>query len=86
VEPVGVPGRALDRVDAHPADATAGGGGGAGVVVLGEALNTGRAGIIALVTAALVMTAAIVKLPHVEAVATRNGVEARLQDRVSQPA
>jgi hypothetical protein len=33
-----------------------------GVVVLGETLNTGRAGMIALVAAALVMTAAIVKL------------------------
>jgi threonine/homoserine efflux transporter RhtA len=47
-----------------------------GVVVLGETLNTSRVGIIALVAAALVMTAAIVKLARVEAVATRDGVQA----------
>ncbi len=57
-----------------------------GVVVLGESLNTGRAGMIALVTAGLVMTAAIVKLARVEAVATRDRVEAQRQDAVSQPA
>lgn len=49
-----------------------------GVVVLGETLNTGRAGIVALATAALVMTAAIFQLARVEAVATRNRVEAKL--------
>ena len=57
-----------------------------GVVVLGETLNTGRAGFMALVTAALVATAAIVKLARVEAVATRDGVEARRQEPVGQPA
>lgn len=57
-----------------------------GVVVLGESLNTGRAGMIALVTAGLVMTAAIVKLARVEAVATRDRVEAQRQDAVGQPA
>jgi hypothetical protein len=49
-----------------------------GVLVLGETLNTGRAGIVALATAALVMTAAIFQLARVEAVATRNRVEAKL--------
>jgi hypothetical protein len=39
-----------------------------GVVVLGETLNTGRAGMIVLVAAVLAMTAAIVKLARVEAV------------------
>jgi drug/metabolite transporter (DMT)-like permease len=57
-----------------------------GVVVLGETLNTGRAGIIALVAAALVMTAAIVKLARVEAVATRDRVEAELHDEAGLPA
>ncbi len=57
-----------------------------GVVVLGETLNTGRVGIIALVAAALVMTAAIVKLARVEAVATRDGVEAELHDGAGLPA
>ena len=56
-----------------------------GVVVLGETLNAGRAGMIALATARLVMTAAIVKLARVQAVATRDGVEARRRDAVSQP-
>jgi drug/metabolite transporter (DMT)-like permease len=57
-----------------------------GVVVLGETLNTGRAGLIALAAAGLVATAAIVKLARVEAVATRDGVEARRQDSVGQSA
>ncbi|OBG29755.1 DMT family transporter [Mycobacterium sp. E3198] len=57
-----------------------------GVVVLDETLNAGRAGSLALVTAALVATAAIVKLARVEAVATHDGVEARRQDAVGQPA
>ncbi len=56
-----------------------------GVVVLGEALNTGRAGVLALATAALVATAAIVRLARVEAVATRDGVDARRRDAVGQP-
>ncbi len=55
-----------------------------GVVVLGETLNTGRAGMLALVTAGLVTTAAIVRLARVEAVATRDRVEARRRDAVSQ--
>jgi hypothetical protein len=57
-----------------------------GVVVLGEALDTGRTGMIALVAAALVMTAAIIKLARVEAVATRDGVEARRHEEAGQPA
>jgi threonine/homoserine efflux transporter RhtA len=57
-----------------------------GVVVLGETLNTGRAGAIALVAAALVMTSAIVKLARVEAVLTRDSVEAELHDEVGSPA
>lgn len=51
-----------------------------GVVVLGETLNTGRAGMIALVAAASVMTAAIIKLARVEAVATRDRAESQLQE------
>jgi EamA domain-containing membrane protein RarD len=57
-----------------------------GVVVLGETLNTGRAGLVALAAAGLVATAAIVKLARVEAAATRDGVEARHQDSVGQSA
>jgi drug/metabolite transporter (DMT)-like permease len=57
-----------------------------GVVVLGETLDTGSAGIIALVVAALVMAAAIVKLARVEAVATRRRVDAKRHEPVGQPA
>lgn len=57
-----------------------------GVVVLGETLNTGRAGLIALVAAAAVMTAAIVKLARVEAVSARKWVEAQLHEEVGLPA
>ncbi len=57
-----------------------------GVVVLGESLNTGRAGTIALVAAALVMTAAIVKLARVEAASTRDMVEAQRDQEVGSPA
>ena len=57
-----------------------------GVVVLGETLNTGRAGLIALVVAAAVMTAAIVKLARVEAVSARKWVEAQLHEEVGLPA
>ncbi len=57
-----------------------------GVVVLGERLNAGGAGMVALVAAALVMTAAIVKLARVEAVSTRDSVEARRHDEVGSPA
>ncbi|WP_367141271.1 DMT family transporter [Mycobacterium sp.] len=41
-----------------------------GVVILGETLNTGRAGMIALAAAAVVMTAAIFQLARSEAVTT----------------
>lgn len=57
-----------------------------GVVVLGETLNTGRAGMIALVAAALVMTAAIVKLARVEAVTARGGGQAGLHEEYGLPA
>ncbi|MEB3980988.1 DMT family transporter [Mycobacterium sp. 663a-19] len=57
-----------------------------GVVVLSETLNTGGAGIVALVAAALVMAAAIVKLARVEAVATRDRVASKRRRRVRQPA
>jgi drug/metabolite transporter (DMT)-like permease len=50
-----------------------------GVVVLGETLNTGRAGMIALAVAALVMTAAIVELARDEAVATRTRADEQLE-------
>ncbi len=53
-----------------------------GVVVLDETLGTGRAGMIALSAAVLVMTAATVKLARVEAVATRNRIEAKLREPV----
>ncbi|OBI06555.1 DMT family transporter [Mycobacterium scrofulaceum] len=57
-----------------------------GVVVLDERLDAGPAGMIALAVAVLVTAAAIVKLARVEAVATRDRVEAELHDRVGQPA
>jgi drug/metabolite transporter (DMT)-like permease len=57
-----------------------------GVVVLGETLSGGRAGVIALIAAGLVMTAAIVKLAHVDAVITQDSVDATLGDLVGQPA
>ncbi|WP_406814745.1 DMT family transporter [Mycobacterium sp. M23085] len=57
-----------------------------GVVVLGETLDTGRAGMIALVMAAVVMTAAIVKLARVEAVSTRDRVEEQLREEAGSPA
>ena len=56
-----------------------------GVVILGETLNTGRVGIVALTAAALVTTAAIIKLARVEATATRERVAEQLQDSVSPP-
>ncbi|APA75248.1 DMT family transporter [Mycobacterium avium] len=49
-----------------------------GVVVLGETLDTRRAGTVALLVAVVVMTAAIIKLARVEAVATRDRAEAQL--------
>lgn len=56
-----------------------------GVVVLDETLDAGRAGMIALAVAVLVMTAAIVNLARVEAVTTRDRVEADLHHRAGQP-
>ncbi|BBX62624.1 hypothetical protein MSAS_17980 [Mycobacterium saskatchewanense] len=55
-----------------------------GVVVLGETLGTGRAGMATFAAAVLVMTAAIVKLARVDAVATRERVDAHLQDVIDQ--
>lgn len=57
-----------------------------GVVVLGETLNTGRGGMVALIAAALVMTAATAELARVDAVATSKRVEAALGGAVEQPA
>ncbi|UQX10456.1 DMT family transporter [Candidatus Mycobacterium methanotrophicum] len=48
-----------------------------GVVMLGETLNTGRAGMITLSVAALAMTAATIELARSDAVATRKRVGAR---------
>ncbi len=45
-----------------------------GVVVLGETLQTGRVGMIALEVAVLVMAAAIFQLARVDAVTTRDRV------------
>ena len=60
-------------------------GAGLGVVILDETLDTGRGGTVALMAAAAVMTAAIVRLARVEAVATRDRVAAQLPGPVSQP-
>jgi hypothetical protein len=57
-----------------------------GVVVLGETLDVGRGRMTLLVAAALVMTAAIVKLARVEAVTTRDRVEAQQHDEAGLPA
>ncbi len=57
-----------------------------GVVVLGESLNTGRAGTVALVAAALVMTAATFELARMDAVATAKRAAAQLCGAVGQPA
>lgn len=57
-----------------------------GVVVLDETVYTGRAGIVALTTAVLVMAVAIVRLATVEAVTTGNRVEANARNPVSLPA
>jgi drug/metabolite transporter (DMT)-like permease len=57
-----------------------------GVFVLDETLNTDRAGMVALIAAALVMTAATVQLARVDAVATNERTEATLGGAVSQPA
>jgi drug/metabolite transporter (DMT)-like permease len=57
-----------------------------GVVVLDESLNTGRAGMVALVVAALVVTIATVQLARVDAVATGERIEAALDSAAEQPA
>ncbi|RAV00835.1 hypothetical protein DQP58_00680 [Mycobacterium colombiense] len=57
-----------------------------GVVVLGETLETGRAGMIALTAAALVMTAAIIKLARVEAASARDRGDAELDEESNLPA
>ncbi|HEY0224834.1 MAG TPA: DMT family transporter [Mycobacterium sp.] len=57
-----------------------------GVVVLDESLNTGRAGAVALVVAALVVTIATVQLARVDAVATGERIEAALDSAAEQPA
>lgn len=49
-----------------------------GIVVLGETLNTGPAGMVALATAALVMTAATAELARHDAVATHKRIRAHL--------
>lgn len=54
-----------------------------GVVVLGETLNTGPAGMVALVVAALAMTTAIVQLARVEAIAARLGAEEKRRRRLA---
>jgi drug/metabolite transporter (DMT)-like permease len=55
-----------------------------GVVVLDETLQTGRAGMVALVMAALVMTIAIVKLARVEAAATDRDADSEREDLVRE--
>jgi drug/metabolite transporter (DMT)-like permease len=57
-----------------------------GVVVLGETLNTGRGGMVALIAAALVMAAATAELARVDAVATGKRVETALGGEVEQQA
>jgi EamA domain-containing membrane protein RarD len=57
-----------------------------GVVVLDETLNTGRAGMVALIAAALVVTIATVQLARVDAVATGERIEAALDSAAEQPA
>jgi drug/metabolite transporter (DMT)-like permease len=55
-----------------------------GVIVLDEKLNAGRAGIVALAAAGLIVTAAIFKLAGVDAAATRTGPDEQLQAPISQ--
>jgi drug/metabolite transporter (DMT)-like permease len=57
-----------------------------GVVVLDESLNTGRAGAVALIVAALVVTIATVQLARVDAVATGERIEAELDSAAELPA
>jgi drug/metabolite transporter (DMT)-like permease len=56
-----------------------------GVVVLGETLQTGRAGMIALEAAVLVMAATIFQLARVDAVTTRDRVRKLRRPRVLRP-
>lgn len=57
-----------------------------GVTVLGETLDTGRAGMLALAVAALVMAAATVELARGDASATQDRVAAGFPDAAAQPA
>lgn len=57
-----------------------------GVAVLDETLSASHIGILALAVAVVVMTMAIVKLAHVDAVTTRDRADAALEDLVGQPA
>jgi hypothetical protein len=57
-----------------------------GVVVLDETLTTSHIGMAALAVAAAVMTMAIVKLAHVDAVTTQDRADAAHDDLVGQPA
>jgi drug/metabolite transporter (DMT)-like permease len=57
-----------------------------GVVVLDESLNTGRAGAVALIVAALMVTIATVQLARVDAVATGERIEAELDSEAEQSA
>jgi threonine/homoserine efflux transporter RhtA len=50
-----------------------------GIVVLGETLNTAPVAMIALVAAALVMTAATVELARGDAVATHSRIRPKLR-------
>jgi drug/metabolite transporter (DMT)-like permease len=56
-----------------------------GVVVLGETLNTGRGGMVALIVAVLVVAAATAELARVDAVATGKRVEAALEGAAGEP-
>ncbi len=57
-----------------------------GVLVLGETLGTGRAGMLALAVAVLAMAVATVELARGDASATQHRIEARLGDATGQPA
>ena len=72
---VGVSRRRSDRVDADPGQVSQPLVAAVlGVVVLGETLDTGRAGAVALVVAVVVMTAATIALAREDAEATRRRV------------
>ncbi|OBG63481.1 MULTISPECIES: DMT family transporter [unclassified Mycobacterium] len=57
-----------------------------GVAVLGETLDTGRGGMLALAAAALVMAAATVELARGDASATQDRIAAGLPNAAAQPA